>query len=245
MSISKQNIGDMFQQLTKYRPDNLPRGGLDMKNIPKTYKEYPENEAVALPAVQSTETASLMDVLMKRKSVRSFQETPLTLRQLSFLLWASAGIQRHERGRDFRTAPSAGALYPVETYVVINNVEDLKPGVYHYNIKKHALELLKAGDFSIQTAEAALGQDMCALAPAVFVWTAVVQRCRWKYRQRSYRYIYMDAGHVAENLALAAVGVGLASCQAGALFDDELNKLIDVDGDEETAIYMSVVGMPY
>ena len=85
---------------------------------------------------------------------------------------------------------------------------------------------------------------MCAAAPVVFVWTAIVERAKWKYRQRGYRYIYLDAGHIAENLALAAVSLGLGACQIGALFDDEINTILGVDGQEETAIYMSVVGVP-
>ena len=91
---------------------------------------------------------------------------------------------------------------------------------------------------------AALGQEMCAEAAAVFVWTAVFARSKWKYAQRAYRYIYLDAGHIAENLALAAVSLGLGTCPIGALFDDEVNKLLAVDGIEESVVYMSVVGLP-
>jgi len=83
---------------------------------------------------------------------------------------------------------------------------------------------------------------MCAAAPAVFVWTAIVERSKWKYRQRAYRYIYLDAGHIAENLALTAVSLGLGTCQIAALFDDEVNSILGVDGVEETAVYMSVAG---
>ena len=130
----------------------------------------------------------------------------------------------------------------IETYLVVNNVEEINPGVYHYNIQNHYLELLKEGDYAAETAQAALGQRMCADAPVVFIWTAVFQRMKWKYDQRAYRYVYLDAGHIVENLALTATSLGLGSCQIGALFDDEVNQIIDVDGTEESVIYMSVVG---
>ena len=91
-------------------------------------------------------------------------------------------------------------------------------------------------------ARAALGQTQCMEAPAVFIWTAVFQRTKWKYGQRAYRYIYLDAGHIAENLALAAVSLGLGSCQIGALFDEEINQIIGVDGKEESVLYMTVTG---
>jgi SagB-type dehydrogenase family enzyme len=182
--------------------------------------------------------------LKERKSVRDFQARPMSKGQLSYLLWASTGIERIEGGYEFRTAPSAGALYPIETYVVSHDVKGLEAGVYHYDIRAHQLEQLERGDLRRQIAAAALGQGMCASAAAVFVWSAVFERCKWKYGQRAYRYIHLDAGHIAENLALAAVSLGLGTCQIGALFDDEVNKIVGIDGTDESVIYMSVVGLP-
>jgi SagB-type dehydrogenase family enzyme len=158
------------------------------------------------------------------------------------LLWASTGIQRTERDYEFRTVPSAGALYPIETYVVANNVEDLEKAVYHYNIRTHSLEELNTGDFGEEMAHAALGQKMCADAAVVLVWTAMFDRSKWKYAQRAYRYVYLDAGHIAQNLALSATSIGLGSCQIGAFFDDEVNQIIGADGVEESVLYLSVVG---
>ena len=186
----------------------------------------------------------LADLLRARRSVRSYASKALALDELSFLLWASTGIQRKQRGYDFRTAPSAGALYPVETYVVVSNVEGLASGLYHYAIASHELEELRLGEFGEQIAHAALEQDMCIQAPVTFVWTAIFERSKWKYKQRAYRYIYLDTGHMAQNLALAAASIGLGSCQIGAIFDDEINEIVDVDGVDESAIYLSVVGHP-
>lgn len=237
------HVGDRFQRETKYFPDKMAGDRLDWSNKPELYKTYPDSVKVALPVFEPSRPMTLDTVLEQRRSVRAFKPNALSLGQLSYLLWASTGIGRAEDGHEFRTAPSAGALYPIETYIIANDVRKLDPGLYHYAIQSHQLERLKAGDLSRPIAMAALGQTMAATAPAVFVWTAIVQRSKWKYRQRAYRYIYLDAGHIAENLALAAVSLRLGTCQIGALFDDEVNKILDVDGIEETAIYMSVVGV--
>jgi SagB-type dehydrogenase family enzyme len=168
----------------------------------------------------------------------------LSLLELAFLLWASTGIQRIENGYEFRTAPSAGALYPIETYIAANDIEELESGIYHYNIKNHMLEEITTGNFGNAIAHAALGQKMCATASAVFIWTAIFRRSKWKYSQRAYRYIYLDAGHIAQNLALAATSIRFGSCHVGAFFDDEINSILRVDGMEEGAICLSVVGHP-
>jgi SagB-type dehydrogenase family enzyme len=239
-----KGIGDRFQQETKYQPDKVERGGTRWTARPEPYKTYPDSVKVVLPPPESEGRMTLDQALNERKSIRRFRPEPLGLDQLSYLIWASTGIQRTEQGYEFRTAPSAGALYPIETYVVANNVRDLEPGVYHYGIRNHELERIHSGDVRGPVAAAALAQEMCAKAPAVFVWTAIFARAKWKYGQRAYRYVYLDAGHVAENLALAAVGLGLGACQIGALFDDDVNKLLEVDGADESVIYMSVVGVP-
>ncbi len=237
------DVGEVFQQQTKYWPDRMS-GGLRRDLRPELYKTYPAGARVALPAFTPDRPMMLDETLHRRRSVRAFRAKPLSLGQLGYLLWASTGIQRAERGYEFRTAPSAGALYPIETYIIANEVRDLEAGLYHYAIRDHQLERLRAGSLGRETTAAALGQDMCAMAPAVFAWTAIFARCTWKYGQRAYRYVYLDAGHIAENLALAAVSLGLGTCQIGALFDDEVNKLLDVDGVQESILYMSVVGHP-
>ena len=195
-----------------------------------------------LPKPSSLSTDVLDVVIKNRRSIRNFSKKALTLEQLSYLLWASTGIQQKEHGFEFRTAPSAGALYPIETYIVINNVKNIAKGVYHYNIKNHCLEEIKTGDFRTDIAEAALNQQMCYHAAVVFVLAAIFNRSKCKYRERAYRYIYLDAGHIAENLALSATSLQLGSCQIAALFDDEVNELISIDGKNESTIYMSVVG---
>jgi SagB-type dehydrogenase family enzyme len=235
-------IGDTFFKETKYTRENLNlMRTANVSARPDLYKEYPGKPRIALPPAHA-ETQTLDQVLHKRKSIRRYDAKPLTIEQLSYLLWAVAGIQRTEGDFHFRPAPSAGALYPIETYVVVNNVEGVPKGIYHYAIRPHALEELRNEDAGRDIVRATMGQRMHAEAPVAFIWTAIFQRSKFRYHDRAYRYIYLDAGHIAQNLALAAVGLGLASCQVGAYFDDEVNALIGVDGTEESVIYMSVTG---
>jgi len=238
------SAGDEFQRTTKYVRGNLGGGRLDWSKRPDAYKDYPESTKIDLSLLKQAETMSVDEAIRRRRSTREFSRKPLSLEQLAYLLWASVGIQRKEGGYEFRTAPSAGALYPIETYLITNNVEGLEKAVYHYSIESHMLEELELGEFSTAMARAALGQEMFLCAAAIFVWTAIFNRSKWKYRQRAYRYVYLDAGHIAQNLALATTSIGLGSCQVGAFYDDEVNRIVGIDGEEESAVYLSVVGYP-
>ena len=241
-------IGERFLRETRHSRGHLVGGRMDWARQPSWFKTYPEAPRVALPPLTSgTEAASaagLFDVLARRRSVREYGPPPLGLEELGGLLWAAAGVTARQMGFAFRTAPSAGGLFPIEHYVVANSVTDLEPGVYHYAVLDEALELLRGGDHRLTVAHAALDQAIAAEADAVFVWTAVLERSRWKYGQRFGRYIFLDAGHIAENVALAAVALGLGSCQIAAFFDDEAAALLGVDEDEEPVLYMTTVGRP-
>ncbi|HEX7482791.1 MAG TPA: SagB/ThcOx family dehydrogenase [Candidatus Bathyarchaeia archaeon] len=237
-----KTVGDDFQNETKYTRNKILSGNLDWESKPEIYKSYPSNKTIQLPNPFREATINFTEVLKRRKSIRSFSTNPLNKIDLAFLLWASTGIQRTEHDYEFRTAPSAGALYPVETYIAANNVEEIEKGIYHYNIKNHFLEEIKLGDFGNNLARAALNQRMCAKSSVVFIWTAIFGRSKWKYAQRAYRYIYLDAGHIGQNLALAAVSISCGSCQVGAFFDDEINSIVGIDGVEESVICLSVVG---
>ncbi len=237
-----KKIGDKFQKETKYDPNKSLETSINLLNRPKPYKKYPLAEKIKLNSPK--EISILYKLLKERKSVRNFLDKNISLDQLSYILWAASGIRKEEFGYNFRTAPSAGALYPIETYVIINRVHDIKKGVYHYSIENHMLDEIKLGDFSKDISDAALGQSMCEDAAVVFVWSAIFNRMKWKYGQRAYRYIYLDCGHIAQNLALAATSINLGSCQIGALFDDKVNKIIEVDGKKESVIYLSVLGWP-
>ncbi|MBU0497278.1 MAG: SagB/ThcOx family dehydrogenase [Candidatus Thermoplasmatota archaeon] len=239
MSIS---YGDVFQQHSKYHRHEMPQHYLDWNTRPPLYKTYPQVPHIHLPEPTHPKTPSLFTILQARKSVRNYLDESISKTQISQLLWATTGIRRIELGLAYRTAPSAGALYPIETYLVVNNVTGVSQGIYHYSIQQHQLEELRVGDFRNDITQAALDQNMCATASVIFVWTGVFSRSKWKYGQRAYRYVYLDCGHIAENLALTATGLGLGTCQIAALYDDEINQLLDIDGVTESVIYLSVVG---
>jgi SagB-type dehydrogenase family enzyme len=241
----KETIGDLFQEETKYFRGKLTGRPLLWHAKPKTYKQYPEAPKIELETPPSEGGAPLWTTMGKRRSVRNFKEKPLSKLDLSQLLWATQGITKTEMDFAFRACPSAGALYPVETYLVVNSVESVDAGMYHYSVPDHNLEQLQQGDFRLEIAQAALDQDMAYAANVVFVWTALFARAKWKYEQRAYRYVYLDAGHIAQNLALAAVGLNLGTCQIAALYDEEVNALLQIDGKKESVLYMSVVGHPW
>jgi SagB-type dehydrogenase family enzyme len=240
----KKGIGDLFQEKTKYQRGKLPGGYLIWHTKPETYKRYPSAPRIKLSVPDKEGGMPLFEAVQNRRSLRDFREKPLDKRDLSQLLWACQGITKEYTGYQLRAAPSAGALYPVETYLFIHDVKDIHPGIYHYAVPNHQLEQLRKGDFREDIARAALDQGMAFEANVVFAWTAIFERSKWKYKQRGYRYVYLDAGHIAQNLALAAVSLGLGSCQVAALYDNEVNKLLEVDGERESILYLSAVGHP-
>lgn len=239
------NYGDDYQRLSKYTRENLKGRNLDWANKPALYKKYsPELEKFELKKPSFKNSINLYDIIKRRRSVRSFMGEKLESQVFSDIIWSGHGITLTTEQHQFRAAPSAGALYPIESYCVINQVEGFKPGVYHYQVPYHNLVLIKEGNYGIELARAALGQRMIAEAAFNIVWSAMVERSKWKYDQRAYRYIYLDAGHIAQNVALAAVSSGLGSCQIGAFFDEEVNRIIEVDGEQEFALYISAIGKP-
>jgi len=243
MAAQHAGIGDRFQQETKYYRARMTGGFLDWRRKPEELKEYPGDiRRFPLPSAETGGGLALWEVMARRRSLRDFLPEDISLEELSQLIWATQGITGSVFDFRLRVTPSAGALYPIETYVVVNRVIALSPGVYHLNVRKNALEQLAEGDFKVGISASALDQSMAREAAVVFVWTAVVERTKWKYRERGYRYLYLDAGHIGQNLYLAATSLGMGCCTIGAFYDDEVNRLIGVDGQEETAVYLGAVG---
>jgi SagB-type dehydrogenase family enzyme len=189
-------------------------------------------EIVTLPVV-SRPSVSLDDALRRRRSVRTFSTQPLSQDQVGQLSWAAQGITEPALG--LRTAPSAGALFPLELYVVLSN------GVFHYEPRGHRLRRLNDVDRRATLARAALGQDAVRLAGADIVITAFTARTRAKYGDRAERYAHLEAGHAAQNVLLEAVALGLAAVPVGAFDDDAVRRAIDVLADE-TPLYILAVG---
>lgn len=201
------------------------------------YKVYPNAEVVKLPKA-IYQGITVENALAKRRSKRSYSSKPLSLTQLSQLLFAAQGLTSNSR----RTAPSAAAKYPIETYLVVNNVEDLAQGIYHYSVQTHALEQIKTGDFSSEIISAGLEQEMLGEANVTFVLSAIFDRVCQKFGERGFRYSYMEAGHISQNISLQAVSLGLGSVCVGAFLDKDVNKLIGLNGFEEAVIYLHAVG---
>jgi SagB-type dehydrogenase family enzyme len=236
----KGDIGQIYHQWSK--PGySLGLGAIfNWGRQPERYRTYPNAERIILPDPHGYRGLSLEEAIETRRSIRGYAAAPLSLEELSRLLHAAQGITDQRRG--FRAAPSAGALYPIETYAVVHNVSGLEPGLYHYAVADHALERLRVGNLRAEIMVAGIGQEMLAQAQVCFVLSAVFQRTRWKYRERTYRYVLLEAGHIGQNLYLAATSMGLGACAIGAFLDDELNDLLDVDGKEEAALYLISVG---
>ena len=238
-----QGIGDLYHQETKYRRESMPRGGLDWARQPRPYKEFAQAlKHFPIPPVDPKGGKSLWEAIARRRSIREFSDLSISFLEISQLIWATQGITLKAHGFDFRASPSAGALYPIETYLVAKRVEGIPTGLYHYDVKEAQLTLLREGHFGKELSQAGLGQEMLEEAACVFAWTAIVGRSKWKYRERAYRYIYMDVGHIGHALYLAATALDLGCCTVGAFFDDEVDRVIGVDGKNEISVYLGAVG---
>ncbi|MGP8050437.1 MAG: SagB/ThcOx family dehydrogenase [Desulfobaccales bacterium] len=234
--------GRRYLAASRYRREDL---GETRRTYPRAplYKEYPEARGrLRLDPEQGRTDADLWQCLSGRRSQRAYRERPLTRGELAALLWASQGATYASRGYLLRAAPSAGALYPVETYLAVHRVDGVEPGIWHFRVPDFSLELLQAGDFRHPLVRAGLSQDFLGAAGVVFIWTGVLNRAMWKYRERAIRYLFLDAGHICQNLMLAATALKLGVCPVGAFFDGEVEHLLQVDGVEETALYLAAVG---
>ena len=183
---------------------------------------------------------SVEKAIAKRRSERNFSRNPMSLAELSHILHYSSGLTDRRSG--FRASPSAGATYPIEIYPVINNVEGLTTGIYRYSVSAHELEPIREGDFRQEMAQAALGQRMLIEANVVLVLSAIFERTTRRYQERGQRYILLEAGHIAQNTSLVATSMGLGICAIGAFYDEDFNRLLGLDGRQESVLYLVAVG---
>ncbi len=200
------------------------------------------DSVIPLPEPSSDGGAPIWTAMAERRSVRFFGEEPMPLPVLSQLIWSTHGITGRAGNIELRNAPSAGACYPIDVYVVANSVEGLDAGLYRYLTADHSLVLMREGDVGSEIAKAALGQEMCRQAPVALVWTAVVPRTTGRYGERGQRYVFLDAGHVGQNAYLAATALGYGCCTVGAFDDRAMNEAIGVDGEIERVVYLAAVG---
>ena len=182
--------------------------------------------------------------IVERRSIRSFTSDPLTLDELSYLLWATQGIrEKASPSTAFRTVPSAGCRHSFETYVCAMRVAGLEPAVYRYLPVEHQLVLVAAvPGIGPRVAQAALGQPFVGKAAATFVWTAVPYRMEWRYGLAAHKVIAIDIGHVCQNLYLACAAIKAGTCAVAAYHQAAMDELLGVDGDDEFALYLAPVG---
>jgi len=198
-----------------------------------------------LPLPEAKKTSNLWEVLAVRRSVRSFSREPLTLDELSLILWASQGISDPRRG--FRVVPSAGATFPLNIYVVVGEEAivggDLPAGIYEYLVTNHALKLVKSGDFREALSSACLNQTFIAEAPISLVIAAVYERTTGYYGRRGIQYVHFEVGHAGQNIYLAATALGLGTVAVGAFKDDQVKTTLNLTP-EEVPLYVFPIGRP-
>jgi SagB-type dehydrogenase family enzyme len=198
----------------------------------------PEPVITDLPQARLQSDVSLEETLVQRRSVREYTDEALTLEDVSQLLWAAQGITSEWGGR---TAPSAGALYPLEVYVVTGNVQNLAPGIYRYAPNEHELLKVRDGDVRAELAKAALDQIAVQDGAIDILISAVYERTTQKYGDRGVRYVHLEAGHAAQNICLQATALDLGMVTIGAFDDDRVKDLVGIPGDE-APLYILPVG---
>ncbi len=238
-------IGKKFMEGTKYH--NMGKSGhrLGMPQPPVEAEWDRTKVPIPLPPPVSLHLGdfSLRQAIEQRRSLREYSGQPLSLDELSYLLWCTQGVQDVSGRCTLRTVPSAGARHAFETLLLVNNVTSLSPGLYRLLALDHALlEENLDPNVADRLVAACLGQRFVKGAAVTFVWVAEVHRMTYRYGERGYRYLHLDAGHVCQNLYLAAEAIGCGACAIAAFEDDEVNRVLGLDGESRFAVYLATVG---
>jgi SagB-type dehydrogenase family enzyme len=239
-------IGHLYMQKT--RPSEL-QPSAQSQGAPQPPLELPYPASASLIDLPEPENVHvpLMDVrtaIEKRRTLRRYQPDALSVEELSFLLWSTQGVKQiTTRPSVLRTVPSAGARHAFETYLLVNRVAGIAPGLYRYIALQHSLlELNLSPQIADELTHACFDQEMVRQSALTFIWVAVVERMVWRYGERGYRYLHLDAGHVCQNLYLAAENIQCGVCAIAAFDDDTLNTVLGLDGDNLFAIYLGTAG---
>lgn len=230
--VYKEHLTDQMKGVT---PPPLAKA-IDQNN---TITKLPE------PDKKTVREPHIFSCIESRKSRRKYSPEPLSLAELSYLLWATQGVRKtfNHKTHALRTVPSAGARHPFETYLAVNHVDSLEPGLYRYLPFDNSLEYLGAvEDLENKLIEAALDQVFAGKCAVSFIWTVIPYRTEWRYTVKSSKIILLDAGHMAQNLYTACESIHCGTCAIGAYDQKKMDDLIGVDGEEEFTIYLSPVG---
>ncbi|HHW27318.1 MAG TPA: SagB/ThcOx family dehydrogenase [Firmicutes bacterium] len=215
--------------------------------LPPFEKPVPEGARLVdlpKPKKEVVTKAHIYDCVNDRKSRRRFTSESLTLDELAYLLWATQGVREVVPGaRAYRTVPSAGCRHPFDTYLAVTRVQGLEPGIYRYLAMSHQLALIEAApDIESRVAAASGSMTWIASAPVVFVWAVTPYRSEWRYAGEAQRLMLLDAGHVCQNLYLAAESIGCGTCAIGAFPQAEIDAMFGLDGKDEFVVYCAPVG---
>lgn len=196
-----------------------------------------EAKITKLPGPSHDGRLTVEAALMGRRSIRDYRQEPVDLKEVSQLLWAAQGMNRPQ---GYRTCPSAGALYPLELQVVSGSVDGLPAGIYRYDCANHSVRHERAGDIRYDLANAAIGQSMISRAPVTIAISCIFERTTRKYGERGMRYVFMEAGHAAQNIHLQAVSLSLGTVVVGAFRDDQVKSALGLRPDESPLLLMPV-----
>ncbi len=195
------------------------------------------SKTTKLPEPRFDSAVSIETALFKRRSVRRFAKQAVTVAEISQLLWSAQGVTSQ---KGYRTAPSAGALYPIELYVLAGEVGDLDTGIYKYDPRQHQILNTAKGDKRPELCKAALGQSSVKNAPAVLVFCAVYERVTFRYGDRGIQYVHMEVGHAIQNVCLQAISLGLGSVIIGAFHDVEVRHILNLESTERPLLILPV-----
>jgi SagB-type dehydrogenase family enzyme len=241
-----QGIGHQFMKETQYQylGASDQRKGLPQPPLELDYEAAQLVKDLPAPSDLPAYQISLRSAVENRRSVRRYAEQALTLEELSFLLWCTQGVKGQiDTYATLRNVPSAGARHAFETFLLVNNVAGLEPGLYRYLAIAHKLLQISAReDLADRLTEACLDQPYVKRSGVTFFWIAIPYRMTWRYGERGYRYLHLDAGHVCQNLYLSAEAIGAGACAIAAFQDEALNSALGLDGEEQFVIYLATVG---
>ncbi|ABR47836.1 nitroreductase [Alkaliphilus metalliredigens QYMF] len=241
-----KNIGKEFMKYTKYEylvPSDQEKE-LPQPPLENAYEGSEDKINLPSPDKIKVGEIDLKKAMEVRKSLRKYSQKSLEIEELGFLLWYTQGVKSVvSRPATLRTVPSAGARHALETYLLINQVEGIKPGIYRYLALAHQLVPINLADtLADKVTQACHNQEFVNQSAVTFIWVADIYRMKWRYGERGYRYIHLDAGHVCQNLYLAAEGIDSGVCAIAAFDDDEINRLIGVDGEQQFVTYIATLG---
>lgn len=245
--MKKDHIGKEFMEKTKYEYISKSDQSLGLPQPPLEIEYAHKRRSFKLlaPKDLKIEDYNLRKAIEERQSVRKYSDEPLSLAELSWLLWATQGVKEiyGDNYATLRTVPSAGARHAIDTFLLVNNVNGLLSGIYQYVALEHKLvEYLMTDGIADEIVEAAYDQKMVKNDAVTFIWVADIVRMTWRYSERGYRYIHLDAGHVCQNLYLAAENINAGVCAIAAFHDDIFNKVLRIDGENQFIIYLASVG---